>query len=119
MSYTADYPIHEGYDLEVFAEVEYEIHAGYNGGRDEPSEEAYAEVVSVQLYQTRRTILPPARWSDKPGWVRTDLGEAPQWVVDIINNDTDWLSEQAMSDGYGPDPDRLRDERIDLEMSER
>ena len=105
MSYTADYPIHEGYSISIFAQVEYEIEPASGNGRDEPREEAHARVISATLFRVERK----AKYSFQPGYghkrdgysiVRTELGDAPDWVLDIIRNDDDWLTDQASDDGY-------------------
>jgi hypothetical protein len=41
----------------------------------------------------------------------TDLGEAPEWVDDIIEADEDWQNDLLANDG--PDPDRAYDEARD------
>jgi len=122
MSYTADYPIHEGYTSTVFAQVEYDIESASGDGWDEPREEAHAIVYSATLYR----ITKRAKFGRDANWnlihqgyteTRTELGDAPEWVLDIIRADDDWLSDMAMDDG--PDADRARDERIDMELMER
>lgn len=120
MCYTADYPIHEGYNISIFAQVEYSIEPASGDGWNEPREEAHAYVESVTLFRLERKST--ARWDNttgravlgKPTVVRTELGDAPEWVVDLIKNDTDWLTEQAADDGYDATDDwrdRLHDER--------
>lgn len=117
MSYTADYPIHETHDRLVYAIVEYAIHGASGDGWNEPREEAHAEILSVRLEQvvTKRTGYSNT-WplTYKTEVIRTDLGEAPQWVLDIIEADTDWLSDLANDDGYDATDDirdRLHDDR--------
>ena len=118
MSYTADYPIHEGYNISVFAQVEYDIEPASGDGWNEPREEAHATVESVSLFRLEKKprFIRDGFSSRLDGYtvVRTELGEAPQWVVDIIQNDTDWLTEQAEEDGYDATDDwrdRLHDDR--------
>ena len=115
MSYTADYPIHEGYNISIFAQVEFDIEPASGDGWNEPREEAHAEILSVRLEQvvTKRTGYSNT-WplTYKTEVIRTDLGEAPQWVLDIIEADTDWLSDLVVDDGYEDDSrDRLHDDR--------
>ena len=127
MSYTADYPIHEGYDLKIYAEVEYDIEPASGDGWDEPRSEAHAYVVSATLRQvevkSRNCFLSDGTYVRRdPELKVTHLGIAPDWVLNIVRRDTDWLTDlamEAMEDGYGPDPDAARDARIDLELSER
>lgn len=126
MSYTADYPIHEGYDLKIYAEVEYDIESASGDGWNEPHEPAHAYVISATL----RQVEIKQRWGRlidgklvkrDPEFIVTHLGEAPEWVLNIVRRDTDWLTDMALEDGYGGagDPDRWRDEMIDRELMER
>lgn len=119
MSYTAEYPIHEGYNISIFAQVEYDIEEASGDGWNEPREEAHAVVESVTLYRLEKRAKfrrCPTTWRqihDGYTEVRTEIGDAPQWVIDLINADTDWLTDQA-TDGYDHTDwrDRLRDEDL-------
>lgn len=101
MSYSATYPIHEGYKTGIFADVEYDIDPGGRGGRWEPSSQPIAIVESAQLYRITK-VRTWVRDQFGTGYVdredRTDLGPAPKWVLDLIEEDTDWLLEIAMED---------------------
>jgi hypothetical protein len=121
MSYTADYPIHEGYGISIFAQVEYDIEDASGDGWNEPREEAHAVVESVTLFRLEKKgkyRQCPNTWRpvfDGYAVIRTELGDAPAWVVDLIKSDTDWLTEQAADDGYDATDDwrdRLNDERL-------
>jgi hypothetical protein len=90
----SSYPIHEAHGLEVWADVEYHIEPASGDGRNEPHEPAAVIVDGAQLYMLRRTILAPVRpVACRPGWDRTELGDAPQWVLDIIINDDSWAAD--------------------------
>lgn len=121
MSYTADYPIYDTRDLKVIAEVEYDIEEASGDGWNEPREEAHAYVISATLKQ----VTIKQRWGRistgelvkrDPEITVTHLGEAPEWVLNIVRNDEDWLSEVATDDG--PDADAWRDNLIDRELVE-
>lgn len=99
MSDFADYPIHEGYGVSIFAQVEYGIEPASGDGWNEPREEAHAYVIGATLYRVERKAK--YRWDaatyrhvlDGHTDIRTELGDAPEWVFDILNADDDWLSE--------------------------
>lgn len=118
MSYTADYPIHEGYNISIFAQVEYDIEPASGDGWNEPREEAHAYVVSATLFRLEKKAR--YEWVEgRPilkGYAinRTELGDAPEWVLDLIRNDDDWLTDQASDDGYDATDDwrdRYHDDR--------
>lgn len=117
MANTADYLIHEGYNITVYAEVTYGIEPASGDGWDEPHEEAHAYVISATLRQVEKKANIKRLVSGELvhlGYlpVVTQLGEAPQWVIDIIKRDEDWLTEIAADDGYEDDSrDRLHDDR--------
>ena len=121
----AEYIIHEGHRITVYADVELDIEPATGDGWNEPREEARATVISATLRQVElktRLIndasLPLYLRIDRtPEVVTTDLGPAPEWVLRLIERDTDWLSEQCVDDN--DDSDYRRDSRIDLELSER
>ena len=119
---TAEYLIHEGYLITVYADVEYQVHAAYNGGRDEPSENAWVEVISATLRQVEQ----------KPRWIRddhgfiarrhptneiitTDLGPAPAWVLKLVERDEDWLDGRITAED--DDSDYRYDSRRDEEAA--
>lgn len=121
MSYTADYPIHEGYTSSVFASVEYDIEPASGDGWNEPREEAHAYVISATLRQVEKKANIKRMLSGELvhlGYlpVVTQLGEAPQWVIDLIRSDDDWLTEQAEDDGYDATDD-WRDRCCDEEAA--
>lgn len=87
------YTIHEGPGITVEAEVEYDTHPASGGDRWEPFSPAYVEVCSAKLIKVTRK---PKR--DDNGqfvWIyaRENLGPAPQWVLEILDADTDWQAE--------------------------
>ncbi len=122
MSDTAEYTIHEGCGIEIYAEVAYRIHGAYGDGWNEPREEAHVELGKVKLFKrTRRVTTERKVTGDGYNyiWVYdiTDLGEAPAWVDDVIAADEDWQNDLLANDG--PDPDRAYDQRRDLQLTDR
>lgn len=103
MSYSATYsqPIFENHKTTVYADVTYDIEPSGGNGWDEPRYNAVAVIDSVTLYAERNedtwiwdaTSVNGVRKVSRV--VREDLGAAPQWVVSIIEDDTDWLLEIA------------------------
>jgi hypothetical protein len=116
---TAEYLIHEGQGIEVYAVVSYTIADASGDGWNEPHEAAHVELGKITLHKRKR------RWVAQRGvynkydavWDVTDLGEAPAWVDDVIAADEDWQSDLLANDG--PDPDRAYDEARDRELVER
>jgi hypothetical protein len=113
---TAEYLIHEGYGIEVYAVVSYTIADASGDGWNEPHEAAHVELGKITLHKrTRRVTTERKVTGDGYNyiWVYdiTDLGEAPAWVDDIIAADEDWQSDLLANDG--PDPDRAYDEARD------
>ncbi len=127
MSYTAEYVVHETRERIVYAQVEYDIEPASGDGWNEPREEAYAVIESVNLYQVVEKTTAywaasptPGKHITKTTTIRTELGEAPQWVIDIIEADDGFMSDLvAGHEDDGPCPDAARDARIDLELMER
>ena len=114
MTDTAEYLIHEGYGIEVYAIVSYTIADASGDGWNEPHEAAHVELGKVKLFKrVRRWVAdynnPVAAYTQV--WDTTDLGEAPAWVDDVIAADEDWQSDLIANDG--PDPDRAYDEARD------
>lgn len=118
---TAEYTIHEGYGIEVYAEVSYTIHDASGDGYYEPHEPAHVEIRSVKLFKRTSRKVPTYYAGRYAGfntvYTVTDLGEAPEWVDDVIAADEDWQNDLIANDG--PDPDRAYDERRDLQLTER
>ena len=88
---TADYTVYEGF-FTVTAEVRYARHSAYGDGWTEPHEPAHVEIYGAKLvkhtakhdWSTGKLVLK---------WPTEDLGDAPEWVMDIIKADTDWQSD--------------------------
>jgi hypothetical protein len=119
---TAEYTIHEGCGIEVYAEVAYTIHDACGDGWHEPHEPAHVQLGKVKLFKRTKRVVVTRDGSGfnptcKVVWDTADLGEAPAWVDDIIAADEDWQNDLIANDG--PDPDRLYDERRDRELTER
>jgi hypothetical protein len=117
---TAEYTIHEGCGIEIYAVVSYTIADASGDGWNEPHEAAHVELGKITLHKrTKRwvhnndALIPNYR----AVYDITDLGEAPSWVDDVIAADEDWQSDLLANDG--PDPDRAYDEARDLQMMER
>jgi hypothetical protein len=120
MTDTAEYLIHEGAGIEVYAEVCYKIHPAYGDGYHEPHEPAHVEIRSAKLFKRTATKVPQYVAGRYTGfltqYVVTDLGEAPEWVDDILEGAEDWQNDLLANDG--PDPDRAYDERRDLQLTD-
>ena len=122
MSYTADYPIHEGYNVSICAQGEYSIEPACGHGWNEPREGGHSQVESATLFRLEKKPKfrqCPKTWRfvhDGYSVVRTELGEAPEWVLDLIRADDDWLTEQAEEDGYDATDD-WRDRCCDEEAA--
>lgn len=118
---TAEYLIHEGYGIEVYAVVSYKIQPAYGDGYHEPHEPAHVELRSIKLFKRTSRKVPQYLAGRYTGFLTeytvTDLGEAPEWVDDVIFRDTDWQDDLLANDG--PDPDRAYDERRDLQLTDR
>ena len=118
---TAEYLIHEGHGIDIVAIVDFDIIPASGDGRHEPYEPAsvdFAVTKLVKITHAYERVGDTGKLSDYQRVARrTDLGEAPAWVRDIIAADEDWQNDLLANDG--PDPDRLYDERRDLEMMER
>jgi hypothetical protein len=118
---TAEYTIHEGCGIEVYAEVSYTIADASGDGWNEPHEAAYVELGRAKLFKRTSRKVPQYTAGRYTGFITeytvTDLGEAPEWVDDIIAADEDWQADLVANDG--PDPDRAYDERRDLQLTER
>lgn len=118
---TAEYLIHEGYLITVYADVEYQVHAAYNGGRDEPSENAWVEVISATLRQVEQK--PRYSFNEVGVYTRnrtneiitTDLGPAPAWVLKLVERDEDWLADRITAED--DDSDYRYDSRRDEEAA--
>lgn len=118
MTDTAEYLIHEGQGIEVYAEVRYKIQPAYGDGYHEPHEPAHVELGRAKLFKRTKRIVPSTAtraWTVV--WDITDLGEAPAWVDDVIAAAEDWQNDLLANDG--PDPDRAYDEARDLQMTDR
>jgi hypothetical protein len=118
---TAEYTIHEGAGIEVYAEVRYKIFPAEGDGWNEPHEPACVELGRAKLFQRTATKVPEyiaGRYAGfRTVYTVTDLGDAPEWVNDILEAAEDWQNDLLANDG--PDPDRAYDERRDLQLSER
>lgn len=121
MTDTAEYTIHEGAGIEVYAEVSYTIADASGDGWNEPHEAAHVELGKITLHKRTSRKVPQYTAGRYTGFITeytvTDLGDAPEWVSDIIEADEDWQNDLLANDG--PDPDRAYDERRDLQMTER
>jgi len=122
MTDSAEYLIHEGCGIEIYAEVDYTIQDASGDGYNEPHEPAHVEISHVRLFKRARRVVAERNMTGTGYsyvWVydTSDLGEAPNWVNDIICADEDWQSDLLANDG--PDPDRAYDEARDLQMTER
>lgn len=119
----ADYPIHEAHGRAIFAIVEYSIVPASGNGWDEPREEAHAVLDSVRLEQRTQRMryslaASPTREPICTTYLETkDLGEAPAWVVELIEADDGFMSDLAFDDGYDADDKRVR--LIDEDLMER
>jgi hypothetical protein len=120
---TAEYLIHEGAGIEVYAEVRYTIQPAYGDGYHEPHEPAHVELGKITLHKRTRRVTTERKVAGDGYnyiWVYdiTDLGEAPAWVDDVIAADEDWQSDLIAGD-YD-DSDRRYDEaRDDAMMGDR
>ena len=119
---TAEYLIHEGYGIEVYAVVSYTIADASGDGWNEPHEAAHVELGSAKLFKRTATKVPQYTAGRYTGFITeytvTQIGDdAPEWVDDIIEADEDWQNDLLANDG--PDPDRAYDERRDLAQMER
>ncbi len=118
---TAEYIIHEGHGIDIVAIVEFTIFPASGDGWNEPHEPVSVDFAVTKLVKITRAperVSNTGRISDyKIVERRTDLGEAPDWVRDIIAADEDWQNDLLAYDG--PDPDRAYDEARDLELTER
>lgn len=110
---TATYTIHEG-TFTVEAEVSYDIHPASGDGWNEPHEPAHVEIYGVKLVKSVSSLRYNGARLPDIIWTSTDLGPAPQWVVDLIEADSDFLSDLLLDNE--PDPDAWRDARIDREL---
>ena len=115
---TAEYLIHEGAGIEVYAVVSYTIQDACGDGYNEPHEAAHVELGRITLHKRTSRKVPQYVAGRYTGFITeytvTDLGEAPEWVDDVIFRDTDWQDEILANDG--PDPDRAYDERRDAHL---
>ena len=112
---TAEYLIHEGYGIEVYAVVSYTIADASGDGWNEPHVAAHVELGKITLHKrTKRSEYQydAGRYAGiRTFYITTDLGEAPAWVDDVIAADEDWQNDLLANDG--PDPDRAYDEARD------
>lgn len=117
------YTIHEGPGLEIVAEVRYTIQPACGDGWNEPREPRHVELGVANIVKRtasyRRVDLPNGRTEWPTVWLETHMGRAPEWVDDILENDTDWQAELLAEYDDGPDPDRAYDEARDLELQNR
>jgi hypothetical protein len=129
MSDTAEYIIHEGHGIDIVAIVEFDIIPASGDGWNEPHEPAsvdFAVTKLVKITHTYERVGNTGKLSDYQRVSRrTDLGEAPAWVRDIIAADEDWQNDLLANDLANDladaldAADRAYDERRDLELTDR
>lgn len=76
----------------IEADVRYTVHPAYGDNRCAPYEPAHVEVLSARLFR-RRTPLRLIDGKYRHVVERTDLGDAPDWVIDMLCDDEDWQNE--------------------------
>lgn len=99
MSYSATKPIIETHRSSIFADVDYDVDPGFRGSRDEPSRQPIAIIEDIRLYRVSSVYRRDVTGNLKLTEVREDITEpTPRWIMDLIEEDTDWLLEIAMED---------------------
>lgn len=118
------YTIHEGPGLEIVAEVDYDVIPATGDGWNEPREPAYVDFKATKLIKRERRLEainggPGTLPAYRDVWRETDLGPAPKWISDVIDNDDTW-TDDILADEYTlPDADSYRDDLINRELMDR
>jgi hypothetical protein len=126
MTDSAEYLIHEGHGIEVYAVVSFKIQPAYGDGYHEQHEAAHVEIRSAKLFKRTSRKVPQYTDGRYTGFLTeytvTQIDDdVPEWVDDIIEADEDWQNDilaNALADDIDAD-DRAYDERRDLQLTER
>lgn len=117
------YTIHEGPGLEIVAEVDYDVIPAAGDGFHEPFEDAYVDFRVTKLIKRTRSYrrVPTATGlaQYETVWTDHDLGPAPKWISEVIDNDDTWTADILADEYTLPDADSYRDDLINRELMDR